>query len=83
MDPAAYRGNYKSASLSLRVTSSGAALYLEVDRWPVARYLAAEGQDRFVVGDFGMEIAFTRDGQGRVDGLTWGSGQGAMTLRRQ
>jgi CubicO group peptidase (beta-lactamase class C family) len=83
VDPAVYLGNYKSDAVSLRVTSSGGALYGEVDRWPEARYLAPSGPDRFVVGDFGMEIAFTRDPQGRVTGITWGSGEGALTLRRE
>lgn len=83
VDPAQYTGNYKSAQLSLRVTSSGSALYAEVDRWPVARYLAAEGADRFVVGDFGMELAFTRDAQGKVTGIAWGGGAGALQLRKE
>jgi CubicO group peptidase (beta-lactamase class C family) len=83
VDPAVYLGSYKSDAVSLRVTSSGGALYGEVDRWPEARYLAPSGADRFVVGDFGMEIAFTRDPQGRVTGITWGSGEGALTLRKE
>jgi CubicO group peptidase (beta-lactamase class C family) len=81
-DPAPYLGSYRSDAFGVRITSSGQALYLEFDRWPVGRYLAPEGSDRFVVGDFGLEIAFTRDTQGRVTGALWGSGQGQMTLRR-
>ena len=73
VDPAIYQGTYTTEGLSLRVTSSGSALYLEVDRWPVARYLAPSGPDRFVVGDFGMETSFLRDAQGRVTGATFGS----------
>jgi len=83
VDPAPYVGHYKSDARSLRVTSSGGVLYLEVDRWPVARYLASSGRDRFVVGDFGMEMAFTRDAQGRVSGAKWGSGDAAPTLRKE
>jgi CubicO group peptidase (beta-lactamase class C family) len=79
IDPAIFEGTYKSDALSLRVTSSGGALYLEVDHWPVARYLAPSGQDRFVVGDFGMEMSFTRDAEGRVTTATWGT----TTLPRQ
>lgn len=73
VDPAPYLGDYKSAQLSLRVTSSGGALYAEVDRWPVARYLAAIDGDRFVVGDFGMELVFVRE-RGTVTGIRWGDG---------
>jgi CubicO group peptidase (beta-lactamase class C family) len=83
VDPAQYLGSFKSDQLSLRVTSSGSALYAEVSGWPVARYLAPSGTDRFVVGDFGMEISFTRDAQGKVTGIAWGSGDGALTLKRQ
>lgn len=83
VDPVPYLGRYKSDALAVRVTNSGGALYLEVDNWPVARYLAPAGGDRFVVGDFGLEMAFTRDAQGRVTGATWGTGQGQLTLRRE
>src|SRR5262245_52533775 len=83
VDPAPYLGTYKSEQLSLRVTSSGGALYAEVDRWPVARYLAPSGPDRFVVGDFGMELSFTRDADGKIMGIAWGSGDGALTLRKE
>jgi CubicO group peptidase (beta-lactamase class C family) len=82
VEPAAYVGRYTAQGFTARVTSSGGALYLEVNDWPVARYLAAAAPDRFVVGDFGLEVSFTRDAQGRVSGAVWGSGQGAMTLRR-
>ena len=82
VDPASYLGSYRSDAFGVRVTSSERASYLEFDRWPVRRYLAPEGSDRFVVGDFGMEITFTRDAQGRVTGVLWRSGQGQVTLRR-
>ena len=79
MNAAPYVGRYKSAALGLRVTATGNALYLEVDDWPVARYLAPLGSDRFVVGDYGMEIAFRRDARGGVNGLVFGQD----TLPRQ
>lgn len=83
VEPGSYIGRYTAQGFTARVTSSGGALYLEVSDWPVARYLAAVTPDRFVVGDFGLEMTFTRDAQGRVTGARWGSGQGAMTLRRE
>jgi len=83
VEPAAYLGRYTAQGFTARVTSLSGALYLEVNDWPVARYLAAAAPDRFVVGDFGLEMSFTRDAQGRVTGAVWGSGQGAMTLRRE
>ena len=79
IDPAPYLGRYKSPSLGLRVTAAGNALYLEVNDWPVARYLAPLGSDRFVVGDYGMKIAFRRDARGNVNGLVFGQD----TLPRQ
>ena len=85
VEPGPYIGRYTAQGFTARVTSSGGALYLEVNDWPVARYLAAVtgGADRFVVGDFGLEMTFTRDAQGRVTGARWGTGQGQMTLVRQ
>src|SRR5882762_8011074 len=83
VEPGPYVGRYRSDGFAVRVTSSGGALYLEVDNWPVARYLAPAATDRFVVGDFGLEMTFTRDVQGRVTGALWGTGQGQLMLRRQ
>lgn len=80
--PASYTGTYKSDALTLRVTTAGGALYAEVNAWPVARYLAPAGDDRFVVGDYGMAITFMRDGDGKVSRILWGSGESAITLTR-
>jgi CubicO group peptidase (beta-lactamase class C family) len=79
VNPAPYVGRYASPNLTLRITVAGGALYAERNGWPVARYLAAVGSDRFVVGDFGMEIAFTRDARGAVTGVAWAQD----SLRRQ
>lgn len=81
VDPVTYLGRYRSANFGVRVTTSGRALYLEVDDWPVARYLAPSGPDRFVVGDFGLELVFTRDAQGRVTEAAWGTGDGRTVFR--
>ena len=80
--PSLYTGTYKSDALTLRVTSAGGALYAEVNAWPVARYLAPAGDDRFVVGDFGIPISFWRDADGTVNAIQWGSGEGAPRLTR-
>jgi hypothetical protein len=80
--PALYTGTYKSDALTLRVSTAGGALYAEVNAWPVARYLAPAGDDRFVVGDYGMSIVFMREGDGKVSRILWGSGESAITLTR-
>ena len=82
MTPALYTGTYKSDALTLRVSTAGGALYAEVNAWPVARYLAPAGDDRFVVGDYGMSIVFMREGDGKVSRILWGSGESAITLTR-
>jgi CubicO group peptidase (beta-lactamase class C family) len=83
-DLGAYAGTFAGDGFAARVYPLGGFLYLELNAFPIAKYLASLGGDRFAPADENGEIRFVRDAAGRVGRLEWSSGgPNPITLIRQ